>query len=110
MAYDERLAERIRELVAGEPGVTEQRMFGGLAFLVGGNMAVAVSGQGGLLVRCDPADTDRHLEEAGVSRMEMGNRTMNGWLRVTAETVDAEEELERWVQVGTTYAGSLPPK
>ena len=85
-------------------------MFGGLAFLVGGNMAVGVSGQGGLLVRCDPADTDRLIEEAHVSRMEMRNRTMNGWLRVTAESVEADDELARWVGVGVGYAGSLPPK
>ncbi len=73
-------------------------------------MAVAVSGQGGLLVRCEPADTERHVAEEGVSRMEMNNRRMNGWLRVTAEAVESEDELARWVGTGVAYAGSLPPK
>ena len=109
MAYDEVLAERVRGMLPDVP-VTEQKMFGGLAFLVGGNMAVAASGQGGLLVRCDPADTDRLVGEAGTSRMEMGGRQMNGWLRVTADVVADDEALARWVAIGTTYASGLPPK
>jgi TfoX/Sxy family transcriptional regulator of competence genes len=109
MAYDEELAERVRGHLGDVP-VEEKKMFGGLAFLVGGNMAVGVSGQGGLLVRCDPADTERLIEQEHVSRMEMGKRTMTGWLRVTAESVEAEDELARWVGVGVDFAGSLPPK
>jgi TfoX/Sxy family transcriptional regulator of competence genes len=110
MAYDEDLAQRIRELVADEPNLTEQRMFGGLAFLVGGNMAVAASGQGGLLVRADPADTDDLLGEPGASLMEMRGRPMRGWIRVDAEVVEAREGLEPWVARGLGYARSLPPK
>ena len=110
MAYDDELAERIRELLAGEPGVTEQRMFGGLGFMVGGNMAVAASGQGGLLVRVDPDETDALVEEPHASRMEMRGREMNGWLRVTADGVRTRDELAPWVQRGVGYARSLPPK
>ena len=104
MAYDEDLANRIRELIAAEDGVTEKKMFGGLAFLVGGNMAVAASGQGGLLVRCDPDETDALVAEPGVRRMEMRGREMDGWLRVD------DEDVERWVRTGVRYARSLPPK
>src|SRR5947199_7083180 len=82
MPYDEDLANRIRELIAGEAGVTEKKMFGGLAFLIGGNMAVAASGQGGLLVRCDPADTEKLIAKPHTSRFEMRGREMDGWLRV----------------------------
>ena len=110
MAYDEDLANRIRELLAAESGVTEMRMFGGLAFLVGGHMAVAASGQGGLMVRVDPAQTDELVRKDGVSRMVMRGKEMDGWLRVTCETVSTDRELERWVRIGTAYAGSLPPK
>ena len=110
MAYDEELAERIRELVATESGVTEQRMFGGLAFLVGGNMAVAASGQGGILVRVDPEDSDTLVAGGKASLMEMRGRQMRGWLRVDAEHVRAKRELSRWVQRGVAYARSLPPK
>jgi TfoX/Sxy family transcriptional regulator of competence genes len=109
MAYDEDLAERIRRHLGDVP-VNEKRMFGGLAFLVGGNMAVAASGQGGLMVRVDPAETDELVSGDGVSRMVMRGREMDGWLRVTSDAVSADQELARWVQVGTTYAGSLPPK
>ena len=109
MAYDEELAERVRGLLPSEP-VGEQAMFGGLAFLVGGHMALAVSGQGGLMVRCDPAESDRLLAEPGASRMEMRGKEMAGWLRVTAEAVADDDALERWVRVGTTYAGTLPPR
>jgi hypothetical protein len=113
VAYDERLAERIRETVSdlaiGDP-VEEKKMFGGLAFLLGGHMAVAASGQGGLMVRCAPEDTEALIGEPGASRMEMRGRTMDGWLRVSTEAVEAESDLERWVGRGLAYAGSLPPK
>ena len=110
MAYDEDLADRIRELIAGERDVTEQRMFGGLAFLVGGHMAVAASGQGGLMVRVAPAETDDLLREPHAQRFEMRGRAMDGWLRVDAEGVRTESELEPWVRRGVAYARSLPPK
>ena len=110
MAYDEALADRIRELLAGEAGLTEQRMFGGLAFLVGGNMAVAASGQGGLLVRVDPAESDLLMAHTGAGPMAMRGRTMRGWLRVEAADVRTKRQLARWVTLGTTYARSLPPK
>ena len=107
MAYDEELAERMRELVAGERGVTEQKMFGGLAFLVGGNMAVAASGQGGLLVRVDPAESDALIASSSARPMEMRGREMAGWLRV--DPAD-DDELAVWVDRGVSFARSLPPK
>jgi TfoX/Sxy family transcriptional regulator of competence genes len=110
MAYDEDLANRIRELMAGESGVTEKKMFGGLAFLVGGNMAVAASGQGGLMVRCDPADTDKLVAKPHARRFEMRGREMDGWLRVDDEGVKTKRQLEPWVKTGVAYARSLPPK
>jgi TfoX/Sxy family transcriptional regulator of competence genes len=110
VAYDEGLAERIRELLAGEPGVTEQRMFGGLAFLVGGNMAVAASGQGGLMVRVDPEDSERLVASSPARPMEMRGREMRGWLRVDLDDVRTKRTLQRWVGLGTAYARSLPPK
>jgi TfoX/Sxy family transcriptional regulator of competence genes len=110
MAYDEDLANRIRELVAGEPGVAEQRMFGGLAFLVGGNMSVAASGQGGLMVRVDPEDTDALVAKPHARSFEMRGRAMQGWLRVDAEGLRTKRQLEPWVRRGVAYARSLPPK
>ncbi len=110
MAYDEELAGRIRELLASEPDLSEKKMFGGLAFLVGGNMAVAASGQGGLLVRVDPAESETLVATTNARPMEMRGRAMAGWLRVGAEDVRRQEELERWVERGTTDARSLPPK
>jgi TfoX/Sxy family transcriptional regulator of competence genes len=110
MAYDENLAQRIRDLVAAQPGLTEQKMFGGLAFLIGGNMAVAASGQGGILVRADPDESQRLVETTGASLMEMRGREMPGWLRVDAADLGGEAELARWVELGTSYAGSLPAK
>lgn len=110
MAYDAALAERIRELIAGERDVTEQRMFGGLAFLVGGNMSVAASGQGGLLVRLDPEDTDALLTKPHAQPFEMRGRPMRGWLRVDAEGVRTKRQLAPWVNRGFAYARSLPPK
>ena len=110
MAYDEALADRIRTLLAGEPGVTEKKMFGGLAFLIGGNMSVSASGQGGLLLRCDPEETDALVAEPHVGRFEMRGRAMDGWLRVEPEGLESDADLERWVNVGVGYARSLPPK
>jgi len=110
MAYDVELADRIREVVQAEPGLTEKRMFGGLAFLVHGHMAVSASGQGGLLLRVDPAETESLLSEPHVGRFEMRGREMDGWLRVDAEAVDTDESLRRWVRHGVDYARSLPPK
>ena len=110
MAYDEELADRIRQLVAGEPGLSEQKMFGGLAFLIGGNMAIAASGQGGLLVRADPDESDTLVATTTARLMEMRGRTMRGWLRVDAEDVRSESELAKWAEVGTAYARSLPAK
>ena len=109
MAYDEELAGRIRELVAGEPGLEEKKMFGGLGFMVGGNMAVAASGQGGLLVRVDPAESDALVASTRAYPMQMRGRQMAGWLRVDSEHV-AGAELDAWVERGVGYARSLPPK
>lgn len=110
MAYDEELADRIRELVAGEAHLTEKKMFGGLAFLIGGNMAVAASGQGGLLVRVDPAESDALVGKTSARPMVMRGRTMSGWLRVAAEDVRTKRALAIWVGRGSGYARSLPPK
>jgi TfoX/Sxy family transcriptional regulator of competence genes len=110
MAYDEDLANRIRELIAGDPDVTEQRMFGGLAFLIGGNMSVAASGQGGLMVRVDPEDTDALVSKPHAGPFEMRGRAMQGWLRVDSEGVRTKRQLEPWVKRGVAYARSLPPK
>jgi TfoX/Sxy family transcriptional regulator of competence genes len=110
MAYDEELADRIRELVANEQGVTEKKMFGGLAFLIGGNMSVSASGQGGLLLRVDPAETEALLSEPHADPFVMRGRAMDGWLRVAPEGVSTRRELERWVARGVAYARSLPAK
>jgi TfoX/Sxy family transcriptional regulator of competence genes len=110
MAYDEDLANRIRELMAGEPDVTEQRMFGGLAFLVAGNMSVAASGRGGLMVRVAPEETEALVSKPHVGPFEMRGRAMRGWLRVDAEGVRNKRQLEPWVKRGVAYARSLPPK
>lgn len=110
MAYDVELADRIRAVVQAEPGLTERRMFGGLAFLIQGNMAVSASSQGGVLLRVDPAETESLISEPHVRRFEMRGRKMDGWLRVDAEAVEADDDLRRWVRHGVTYARSLPPK
>ncbi len=110
MAYDEELADRIRDLLADQPGVVEKRMFGGLAFLISGNMSVAASSQGGLLVRCDPEQSDALLEEPHTSVMIMRGRPMDGWLRVSADGLASKRDLERWARRGVEYAKSLPPK
>ena len=110
MPYDEQLAARIRDLVADETGLTEQKMFGGLAFLVEGNMAVAASGQGGLLVRVDPAESVELVERTPATEMEMRGRRMAGWLRVASADVEAEDQLSTWVDRGVSFARSLPAK
>jgi TfoX/Sxy family transcriptional regulator of competence genes len=110
VAYDEELADRIRVLLSGEPDVTEQKMFGGLAFLIGGNMAVAASGQGGALVRVDPAKSDALLATTRARLMEMRGRRMKGWLRVAPDEVRTKRQLEKWVRLGAAYARSLPAK
>jgi len=110
MAYDEKLAGSIRDLVGDEPNVTEQKMFGGLAFLIGGNMAVAASGQGGVLVRVDPSESDDLVAMTPAEAMEMRGRSMRGWLRVAPEHLCTKEQLAKWVELGTGYARSLPAK
>jgi TfoX/Sxy family transcriptional regulator of competence genes len=110
MAYDEELASRIREVVGGEGGLTEKRMFGGLAFLINGNMAVSASSKGGLLLRVDPAQTEALIDPPQVDRFEMRGREMNGWLRVDPEAVSTDAELRSWLRHGVDYARSLAPK
>jgi TfoX/Sxy family transcriptional regulator of competence genes len=110
MAYDEALAARIRELVVEEPAVTEKKMFGGLAFLVDGNMAIAASGQGGLLVRVDPDESAAVVATSGASVAVMRGRPMPGWLRVAADDVKRRQALSAWVRRGVTFARTLPPK
>ena len=108
MAYDETLAARMRELLAGE--LTEQKMFGGLAFLVGGNMAIAASGGGGALVRCDPAESDDLVARTSASRFEMRGRQMQGWLHVASDDLQTKRELAHWIDLGVAYARTLPAK
>jgi TfoX/Sxy family transcriptional regulator of competence genes len=110
MAYDEELADRIRDVVEGEPGLSEKKMFGGLAFLIDGHMAASASSKGGMLLRVDPAQTESLLSEPHVGRFEMGGRTMDGWLRVDQEEVATDDALQRWVGLGVAYCRSLPPK
>ena len=110
MAYDEKLAARIRELIGSEPDLTEKKMFGGLAFLIGGNMAVAASGQGGVWVRVDPTQSDTLVATTNARLMEMRGRPVQGWLRVDPEHLRSKRQLAKWVELGTTYARSLPPK
>jgi TfoX/Sxy family transcriptional regulator of competence genes len=110
MAYDEDLANRLRELLAGEDGITEKKMFGGLAFLLHGHMSVSASGQGGLLARIDPSETDAMLKKEHVSLMEMRGRTMDGWLRVAPEGLKTKRQLESWVKRSLGYVKTLPPK
>ena len=110
MPYDEDLAHRLRELLAGEEAVTEKKMFGGLAFLMNGNMCVSASGRGGLLVRIDPAGTNAALARPHVALMKMGGRTMAGWIIVAPEAVKTKVELAAWVRRGVAFAKTLPPK
>ncbi len=110
MVYDEPLADRIRQLLASESNLTEKKMFGGLAFLIGGNMAVAASSQGGILVRVDPEQSDALVATTNARLMEMRGRRMQGWLRVDSDDVRTRGELAKWVELGATYARSLPAK
>lgn len=109
MAYDEDLADRILELVSTEPGLSQKRMFGGLAFLINGNMSVSASGQGGLLLRVDPADTESLIADPNASVAIMRGREMAGWLRIATEGI-TDADLARWVGIGVGYARSLPAK
>jgi TfoX/Sxy family transcriptional regulator of competence genes len=110
MAYDEDLASRIRELLGSVQGIEEKHMFGGLAFLINGNMSVAASGQGGLLVRVPPEDTDKLVERDHVSPMVMAGREARGWLHVNADGVQTKHQLQSWVTRGVGYVSGLPPK
>jgi hypothetical protein len=110
MSYDEHLANRVREVIGAEPELSEKRMFGGLAFLIEGNMAVAVSGRGGLLLRCDPEETEALRAKPHAGPFEMRGRVMDGWLRVEEEGVKSRAQLERWVGRGVAYASTLPAK
>ncbi len=110
MAYDEELADRIRAMLATDHDVVEKKMFGGLAFLVGGNMSVSASGQGGMLLRCPPDETEALVRDPHAARFEMRGKAMDGWLRIESEGLDSEADLRRWVDVGLGYARSLPPK
>jgi TfoX/Sxy family transcriptional regulator of competence genes len=110
MAYDEDLANRLRELLSAEDTVTEKKMFGGLAFLVGGNMSVAASRNGGLLVRIDPADTDACLARPHVEPMTMGGRSMDGWITVSPDRVKTKRELASWVKRSLAFVRTLPVK
>ena len=110
MAYDESLAARIRELIHDRPDLREQRMFGGLAFLIGGNMAVAANGQGGIMVRTDPSQSPQAAGDGVAKPMEMRGRPMPGWLHIDADAVRTDEALAEWVQRGVAYAASLPVK
>ncbi len=110
MAYDELLAARIRTILESAPDLTERKMFGGLAFLVGGNMAVAASGQGGLMVRVDPTESDALVASSTARLMEMRGRAMPGWLRVDDDAIESDHDLQYWVTLGTTYARTLPVK
>ena len=110
VVYDEGLATRVREVVSGEAGLTEKRMFGGLAFLINGNMAVSASGKGGLLLRVDPAQTEELVRAPHARRFEMRGRQMDGWLRIDPAALGTDADLARWVSLGVAYARSLPPK
>jgi TfoX/Sxy family transcriptional regulator of competence genes len=110
VAYDEDLADRIRELIGAGSPFSEKRMFGGLAFLVGGHLAIAASGQGGVLVRADPAKMDKLVATTAARVAEMRGRPMSGWLRVAPEHLRTKRQLSRWVTVGASYARSLPAK
>jgi TfoX/Sxy family transcriptional regulator of competence genes len=113
VAYDEAFADRVRVLVAGQRAgpVTEKRMFGGLAFMLAGNMAVVVHGNSrGLMVRVDPAQTDALAAEPGAAVMEMNGRSMRGWITVAADALAIDADLRRWVERGVAYARTLPPK
>ena len=108
MAYDPDLADRLRETLAGEPDISEKRMFGGLAFLVAGHLAVSAGGRGGMLLRCDPADAEALPEDARVTPFVMRGRELTGWLHVQVDESVSDDELGRWVEHGVGYARALP--
>ncbi|SCG68837.1 TfoX/Sxy family protein [Micromonospora humi] len=110
MAYDEDLANRVRELVGREPGLAERRMFGGLAMMLRGNMAVVVRGAGGLMVRVDPAESERALAEPGAEATVMRGRPMRGWVTVDPSACERDTDLARWVERGVRFAGGLPAR
>ena len=110
MAYDEKLAQRLRTLLAKERSVTEKKMFGGLGFLVRGNMCVSASGKGGMLVRIDPEESDEAIGRPHATLMEMGGRTMAGWIRVDAAGLETERQLASWVNRSLAYVKTLPAK
>jgi TfoX/Sxy family transcriptional regulator of competence genes len=110
MAYDQELADRIRGLIGYRPDVAEKKMFGGIAFLIAGNMAIAASGQGGAMIRVDPAQSEELVEGTTASVAEMRGRPMPGWLRVSSDDLGTDDQLAQWVERGTEYARSLPPK
>jgi TfoX/Sxy family transcriptional regulator of competence genes len=110
MAYDEELAGRIRQLIGGDPGLTEKKMFGGLGFLIRGNMAIAASSEGGAMVRVDPAQSDALVATTKATLMNMRGRDMPGWLRVSSDDLGTDDQLAPWVEIGTGYARSLPSK
>lgn len=110
MSYEEELAHRIRELLDGQPSVTEMKMFGGLAFLIGGNMAIAASGQGGVMVRVDPASSEALVAKTAAREAVMRGRPMQGWLRIDSDHLRTRRQLAKWVELGAAYARSLPAK
>jgi TfoX/Sxy family transcriptional regulator of competence genes len=110
MAYDEDLANRLREQLAGEDAITEKKMFGGLAFLLNGHMSVSASRSGGLLARIDPAETDAALALPHATLMQIGARTMEGWIIVAPEGLVTHRELCDWVKRSLRFAKTLPPK
>jgi TfoX/Sxy family transcriptional regulator of competence genes len=110
MAYDQELAGRIRQLIGSDPELTEKKMFGGLAFLIRGNMAIAASSEGGVMVRVDPAQSDALVATTQATLMNMRGRDMPGWLRVSSHDLRTDDQLAPWVEMGTGYARSLPPK
>jgi len=110
MAYDQELADRIRRLIGSDPDLTEKKMFGGLAFLIGGNMAIAASSQGGAMIRVDPHESDALIATTSARLVEMRGREMPGWLRVSSADLHTDDQLAPWVERGTAYARSLPPK
>jgi hypothetical protein len=109
VTYDLALADRIRELLLFEPDVVETRMFGGLAFLLRGHIAVAVSGGGGLLMRAEADEWEQLLAQPGVGPFEMRGRPLRGWVRVSEDAVSADEDLQRWVETGVDLARALGP-
>lgn len=110
MAFEEQLATRIRELIGADARLSEAKVFGGLAFLINGNMAISASGNGGIVVRVDPEASEDLIATSPARMMEMRGRTMKGWLRIDSAAVEADEALASWVEIGVAYAGSLPAK